>query len=72
MPSMRPLYNVTAKDEPIFILSGLQASVDAGVHVAVYAVNAKGRSQPIVLGEVTFRDAEKRTGEFSVLFFLLF
>ncbi|OXU30972.1 hypothetical protein TSAR_010065, partial [Trichomalopsis sarcophagae] len=61
LPSIRPLYNVSAKDEPMFVLSGLQASVDAGVHVAVYAVNAKGRSQPVVLSEVTFRDAEKRT-----------
>uniref|UniRef100_A0ABD2XEZ8 Ig-like domain-containing protein n=1 Tax=Trichogramma kaykai TaxID=54128 RepID=A0ABD2XEZ8_9HYME len=60
---LRPLYNVTAKNEPFFVLSGLQASVDAGVHVAVYAVNAKGRSESVVLGEVTFRDAEKRTGQ---------
>lgn len=63
LANIRPLYNVSAKDEPSFVLTGLQASVDAGVHVAVYAVNAKGRSQPVVLSEVTFRDAEKRTGE---------
>ncbi|XP_011496554.1 PREDICTED: hemicentin-1 [Ceratosolen solmsi marchali] len=62
LASIRPLYNVSTREEPIFVLSGLKASVDAGVHVAVYAVNAKGRSQPVILSEVTFRDAEKRTG----------
>ncbi|XP_043273728.1 hemicentin-1-like isoform X2 [Venturia canescens] len=60
LPSIRPLYNVSALEEPVFALSGLEASVDAGVHVAIYAVNAKGRSQSVILGEVTFRDAEKR------------
>lgn len=64
LPSIRPLYNVSALEEPVFALSGLEASVDAGVHVAIYAVNAKGRSQSVILGEVTFRDAEKRTGKF--------
>lgn len=63
LESIRPLYNVSAADEPVFALSGLEASVDAGVHVAIYAVNAKGRSQSVILSEVTFRDAEKRTGE---------
>ncbi|XP_015585222.1 nephrin isoform X2 [Cephus cinctus] len=63
LPNIRPLYNVTAKEEPVFALSGLEASVDAGVHVAVYAANAKGRSAPVIMSEVTFRDAEKRTGQ---------
>ncbi|XP_058809646.1 uncharacterized protein LOC131674842, partial [Phymastichus coffea] len=63
LASMRPLYNVSNKDEPLFFLTNLETSVDVGVHVLVYAVNAKGRSQPIVLSEVTFRDAEKRTGQ---------
>ncbi|KAK0095852.1 hypothetical protein PV326_007218, partial [Microctonus aethiopoides] len=62
LPNNRPLYNVSSNDAPIFALSSLKAPVDAGVHVAVYAVNAKGRSQAVVLSEVTFRDAEKRTG----------
>ena len=62
---IRPLYNISSSDEPVFALSGLEASVDAGVHVAIYAVNAKGRSQPVILSEVTFRDAEKRTGKYS-------
>lgn len=63
LSSSQPLYNVSNADEPSFSLAGLEASVEAGVHVAVYAVNAKGRSQPVVLSEVTYRDAEKRTGK---------
>ncbi|XP_012345525.2 hemicentin-1-like [Apis florea] len=63
LSSSQPLYNVSNADEPSFSLAGLEASVEAGVHVAVYAVNAKGRSQPVVLSEVTYRDAEKRTGQ---------
>lgn len=61
--SKRPLYNLSTNDEPFFALSGLEASVEAGIYVAVFGVNAKGRSQPVILSEVTFRDAEKRTGE---------
>ncbi|XP_057337300.1 hemicentin-2-like isoform X2 [Microplitis mediator] len=60
LPDSKPQYNVSSSDEPIFSLSSLDVPHDAGVHVAVYAVNAKGRSQPIILSEVTFRDAEKR------------
>lgn len=63
LSSSQPLYNVSNADEPSFSLAGLEASVEAGVHVAVYAVNAKGRSQPVILSEVTYRDAEKRTGK---------
>ncbi|XP_020278889.1 nephrin-like [Pseudomyrmex gracilis] len=62
LTTSQPLYNVSNPDEPTFALAGLEASVEAGVHVAVYAVNAKGRSQPVILSEVTYRDAEKRTG----------
>ncbi|KYQ48081.1 Kin of IRRE-like protein 1, partial [Trachymyrmex zeteki] len=63
LANSQPLYNVSNPDEPSFALAGLEASVEAGVHVAVYAVNAKGRSQPVILSEVTYRDAEKRTGQ---------
>lgn len=63
LSNSQPLYNVSNADEPSFSLAGLEASVEAGVHVAVYAVNAKGRSQPVILSEVTYRDAEKRTGK---------
>ncbi|XP_076758333.1 uncharacterized protein LOC143427758 isoform X4 [Xylocopa sonorina] len=63
LSSSQPLYNVSNGDEPSFSLADLEAPVKAGVHVAVYAVNAKGRSQPVILSEVTYRDAEKRTGQ---------
>lgn len=63
LSSSQPLYNVSNADEPSFSLAGLEASVEAGVHVAVYAANAKGPSQPVILSEVTYRDAEKRTGK---------
>lgn len=66
LTSSQPLYNVSNPDEPSFALAGLEASVEAGVHVAVYAVNAKGRSQPVILSEVTYRDAEKRTGKYEL------
>ncbi|XP_017788622.1 PREDICTED: nephrin-like [Habropoda laboriosa] len=63
LSSIQPLYNVSNTDEPSFSLSGLETTVETGVHVAVYAVNGKGRSQPVILSEVTYRDAEKRTGQ---------
>nr|XP_033324105.1 nephrin-like [Megalopta genalis]XP_033324106.1 nephrin-like [Megalopta genalis] len=63
LSNSQPLYNVSNVDEPSFSLAGLEASVEAGVHVAVYAINAKGRSHPVIVSEVTSRDAEKRTGQ---------
>lgn len=53
-------YNITAS-EPYFFLDNLEP--DVTFRVAIYAVNAKGKSHGVVLEEVTFRDAEKRTGE---------
>ncbi|XP_059476951.1 nephrin-like isoform X2 [Neocloeon triangulifer] len=51
-------YNITS-DQPFFVL----ADLDPGVtfQLAVYAVNAKGRSQPTVLDEITFRDSDRHT-----------
>ncbi|XP_076657187.1 hemicentin-1 isoform X2 [Halictus rubicundus] len=63
LSSIQPLYNVSNTEEPSFSLTGLEASVEAGVHVAVYAINAKGRSNSVILSEVAYRDAEKRTGQ---------
>lgn len=54
-----PRYNVTSTDA-YFFLDNLEP--DVTFRMVVYAVNAKGRSQGVVLEEVTFRDAEKRTG----------
>lgn len=56
-----PRYNITASDA-YFFLDNLEP--DVTFRMVVYAVNAKGRSQGVVLEEVTFRDAEKRTGKF--------
>jgi hypothetical protein len=56
-----PRYNLTSSDHPTFFLSNLEP--DVTFRIAVFAVNSKGRSPGIVLEEVTFRDAEKRTGK---------
>lgn len=47
--------------EPYFFLDNLEP--DVTFRIVVYSVNAKGRSQGIILEEVTFRDAEKHIGE---------
>ncbi|XP_023711739.1 nephrin isoform X2 [Cryptotermes secundus] len=54
-----PRYNLTSPDHPTFFLANLEP--DVTFRIAVFAVNSKGRSPGIVLEEVTFRDAEKRT-----------
>ncbi len=59
--SSLPIYNVTEKEQPIFRISNLQPDVIFRILVA--AVNSKGRSQPVVLEEFSFKDPEKRTGE---------
>jgi hypothetical protein len=56
-----PRYNLTSPDNPTFFLANLEP--DVTFRIAVFAVNSKGRSVGIVLEEVTFRDAEKRTGK---------
>lgn len=33
------------------------------LRIIVYAVNAKGKSEKLVLDDITLNDAEKRTGE---------
>ncbi|XP_065168056.1 neural cell adhesion molecule 2 [Atheta coriaria] len=54
-----PRYNITSFAEPFFFLDNLEP--DVTFRIVVFAVNAKGRSNGVVLEEVTFRDAEKRT-----------
>lgn len=56
-----PRYNITSSTEPYFFLDNLEP--DVTFRIVVFAANAKGRSHGVVLEEVTFRDAEKRTGE---------
>jgi hypothetical protein len=54
-------YNLTSPDHPTFFLANLEP--DVTFRIVVFAVNSKGRSAGVVLEEVTFRDAEKRTGK---------
>ena len=58
--SSSPVYNLTAKEYPVFHLSDLQSDVIFKIQVS--AVNSKGRSQAVVLEEFSFKDPEKRTG----------
>ncbi|XP_022921260.2 neural cell adhesion molecule 2, partial [Onthophagus taurus] len=62
-----PRYNMTSTKEPYFFLDNLEP--DVTFRIAVFAINAKGRSNGVILEEVTFRDAEKRTasdGDISI------
>lgn len=56
-----PRFNMTSYAEPYFFLDNLEP--DVTFRIVVFSVNSKGRSHGVVLEEVTFRDAEKRTGE---------
>ncbi|XP_049768069.1 hemicentin-2-like [Schistocerca cancellata] len=59
-----PRYNLTAADAPVFLLADLEPEVT--FRVAVFAVNAKGRSPAVLIEEITFRDAERRTASEGV------
>ncbi|XP_049788498.1 uncharacterized protein LOC126191595 [Schistocerca nitens] len=52
--------NLTTSDFPSFVLTDLEP--DLTFWAAIYAVNAKGRSVPVLIEEITSRDAERRTG----------
>ncbi|KAJ8924236.1 hypothetical protein NQ315_007027 [Exocentrus adspersus] len=54
-------FNMTSYSEPYFFLDNLEP--DVTFRIVVFAVNSKGRSHGVVLEEVTFRDAEKRTAQ---------
>ncbi|CAG9863888.1 unnamed protein product [Phyllotreta striolata] len=56
-----PRFNMTSFAEPYFFLDNLEP--DVTFRIAIYAVNVKGRSHGVVLEELTFRDAEKRTAQ---------
>ncbi|XP_018560909.1 neural cell adhesion molecule 2 [Anoplophora glabripennis] len=56
-----PRFNMTSYTEPYFFLDNLEP--DVTFRIVVFAVNSKGRSHGVVLEEVTFRDAEKRTAQ---------
>ncbi|XP_075223861.1 nephrin-like [Lycorma delicatula] len=53
-----PRYNVTS-DQPSFLLLDLEP--DITFRIAIFAFNSKGRSPGVLLEEITFTDAEKRT-----------
>nr|XP_023023742.1 nephrin-like [Leptinotarsa decemlineata] len=55
-----PRFNMTSFTEPYFFLDNLEP--DVTFRIVVFSVNSKGRSHGVILEEVTFRDAEKRTG----------
>ncbi|XP_044745589.1 neural cell adhesion molecule 2 [Coccinella septempunctata] len=55
--SITPRYNMTSYVEPYFFLDNLEP--DITFRIVVYSMNAKGRSQGVILEEVTFSDAEK-------------
>ncbi|XP_030763471.1 nephrin-like [Sitophilus oryzae] len=57
--SALPRYNITSYSEPYFFLDNLEP--DVTFRIVVFAVNSKGKSGGLVLEEITFRDAEKRT-----------
>lgn len=38
------------------------SSTSSTLHLVVYSVNQKGRSEPIVLEDIAINEAEKRTG----------
>ncbi|XP_049820104.1 neural cell adhesion molecule 2, partial [Aethina tumida] len=54
-----PRYNLTSIAEPYFFLDNLEP--DVTFRIIVFAINSKGKSHGVVLEEVTFKDAEKRT-----------
>ncbi|XP_066995324.2 neural cell adhesion molecule 2 [Anabrus simplex] len=66
LPGRRPRYNVTvARAPPVFDLYGLEAGTSYQVNL--YAVNAKGRSEPYVIEPVTFKGVAKFTGPSTTL-----
>ncbi|XP_050308280.1 nephrin [Anthonomus grandis grandis] len=58
-----PRLNITSYSEPYFFLDNLEP--DVTFKIVVYGVNSKGRSTGVILEEITFRDAEKRTASDS-------
>ncbi|KAG8232505.1 hypothetical protein J437_LFUL012498 [Ladona fulva] len=61
--SMRLRLNATKTDSPLFRLTDL--SPGSSLRLVLYAANAKGRSEPTVLEDVSLWDAEKRTDSAS-------
>ncbi|GLV36530.1 sidestep IV [Carabus blaptoides fortunei] len=61
LPTMRSIMNITAtRAPPLFTAEGLEAGASYKVHL--YAVNAKGRSDPTIIDSITFKGVAKYTG----------
>ncbi|XP_069683124.1 neural cell adhesion molecule 2 [Periplaneta americana] len=61
LPGLRPRYNVTVvRGPPVFDIYGMEPG--ASYQVNLYAVNAKGRSEPYIIEAVTFKGVAKFTG----------
>ncbi|XP_050504924.1 neural cell adhesion molecule 2 [Diabrotica virgifera virgifera] len=54
-------FNMTSYTEPYFFLDNLEP--DVTFRIIIFAINMKGKSAGVVLEELTFRDAEKRTAQ---------
>ncbi|PSN39886.1 hypothetical protein C0J52_22443 [Blattella germanica] len=62
LPGLRPRYNVTVvRGPPVFDIYGMEPG--ASYQVNLYAVNAKGRSEPYVIEAVTFKGVAKFTDQ---------
>lgn len=61
LPERIPRFNVTVmRAPPVFEIYGIESG--ASYQVNLYAVNAKGRSDPVVLEAVTFKGVAKYIG----------
>lgn len=62
LPSLRLRFNATTrKTPPAFYAEGLEPGIS--YRIVLYAVNAKGKSEPTVLDPVTFKGVAKYTGK---------
>ena len=61
LPSQRSRMNITTeKAPPHFFVEGLEPG--ASYRIMLFAMNAKGRSDPTILDAVTFKGVAKYTG----------
>lgn len=62
LPTLKSKFNSsTTKTPPIFYADGLEPG--ANYRIMLYAVNAKGKSDPTIIDTVTFKGVAKFTGE---------
>lgn len=70
LPSLRPRLNLTTyRTPPSFTANGLDAGLS--YRIMLYAVNAKGRSEPTIIDPVTFKGVAKLQGKAQILVRLL-